>query len=70
MRITADGVARGLMTVSYERDEYRPTVRVDGQNVLVGVEIGTMREAIRASNDLACYWKAGNEALVMEARHG
>lgn len=60
--MSADGVTRGLMTVSYDRDEYRPTIRVDGQNVWYGLEVGTMRQAIRASNTLAIAWK--------EARHG
>lgn len=59
MRFSADGVTRGIMTVSYDRDEYRPTIRNGGQPVFVGIAIHPLTGpdgAVHASNDLAIEW--------------
>lgn len=49
-------VTRGLICERYERNEYRPAIRVDQEIVLVGIRLDTMRNAIEETNELEVYY--------------
>lgn len=53
-----EGQARGLQQVSYDNDQYRPTVKLNGETVLVGVDVETMKGAIRQSFYLLMYYRS------------
>lgn len=46
------GIARGLVEVSYDRNQYRGRILRDGEEVCVGTRVLSLRDAITETNAL------------------
>lgn len=46
-------IARGLVEISYARNEYRARVLRNGEDVLIGVRVLRLSDAVSETNELA-----------------